>query len=271
MNTSGTRRQSQELAARGRGPVLPRFAFSVIDGVLRTRTATVVNVIAETPTIFSLRVQRPPEFRHVAGQHLMLRLQTRQGPDMRPLSIASMPDSDELEFATRAGPSAFKRAFMELRPGDRVKVSRPLGTFSFDRTRPAVMVAGGIGITPLRSMLLTLATEAGDSQPVHLLFANRSPEEIPYRVELERLAQLYSGLRITWVLPETPTPSLGGEVLTGHIDRGVLSRVAAENPRAIYYVTGPARMVDDMTAVLRDIGLPKSHIRQSRQTFPLSH
>lgn len=268
--TTDTKRQSRQLLARGRGPVLPPFAFALVDRALGTRRATVLDVRAETPTIFSLRLERPPGFTYSAGQHAIVRLATQQGPDMRPLSIASMPEADELEFATRSGPSAFKQAFLRLRPGDHLKVSRPMGTFAFDPQRPAVMVAGGIGITPLRSMLLTLAKTHRVRQPVRLLFANRSLDEVPYRTDLERLADQHSQLRITWVLRDVPATSPRGEVLAGRIDHDLLSRVAAEHPEAMYYVTGPTSMVTDMATVIRDIGVPKSRIRQAKQTFPLS-
>ena len=271
MTASHTERPSQELPIPSRGPVFPRFSFPLVDRALRTRPATVLDLRAETPTILSLRLTRPASFDHSAGQHVMLRLDTSRGPDMRPLSIASDPHSDELEFATRIGPSAFKRAFKALRPGDQVKVSRPLGSFAYDPGSPAVMIAGGIGITPLRSILSTLSTSKRPVPPVRLLFANRGLEEVPYRDDLERLAHLNPELRITWVLPEEPVPSPSGDVLAGRIDHDLLSQVNVEHPDATYYVTGPASMVADMAAAIRDIGVPKSRIRQSRQTFPLSH
>lgn len=270
MTRSDTRRLPHELPVRGRGPVLPPFTFAVIDRALGTRRATVLGVRAETPTIVSLRIARPAGFTHSAGQHVMLRLATQQGPDMRPLSIASMPDADEVEFATRIGPSAFKQAFSNLRPGDQVKVSRPMGDFAYDPDRPAIMVAGGIGITPLRSMLMTLARTRRTGQPVRLLFANRSLEEAPYRADLERLVQLHPELHVTWIVRDLPAGSPNGDVLAGRIDHALLRRVSEINAGAIYYVTGPADMVKAMTAVIHDIGVSKHQVRQSRQTFPLS-
>ena len=90
----------------GRGPVAPRFAFPVIDTLLGVRPATVLGLRAETPTILRLRLERPAGFHHRAGQNAVLRLDTDQGPDLRPLSIASPPDADHLDFATRLGPRA---------------------------------------------------------------------------------------------------------------------------------------------------------------------
>ncbi len=113
--TSTTQRSGQlapeRVAGTGRGPVAPRLLFPLIDGLVGARPATVLEVRAETPTILRLRLEPPAGFHHHAGQHAVLRLHTDQGPDLRPLSIASPPDANVLEFATRIGPSAYKQAF----------------------------------------------------------------------------------------------------------------------------------------------------------------
>ena len=269
-----TRQRSGQLApdrvaGTGRGPVAPRFLFPLIDGLVGARPATVLEVRAETPTILRLRLERPAGFHHHPGQHAVLRLHTDQGPDLRPLSIVSPPDAAELEFATRIGPSAYKQAFAALQAGDRVKVSRPMGSFGLDPTRPAVMVSGGIGITPLRSML-GAAAASGHHAPIRLLFSNRTAEEIPFRLELDQLARDHPDLRITWVLSASAAGAPDGDVLAGRIEASHLREQLRQLPDAVVYLTGPAAMVDDLTGMLRRIGLPRSQLRRSRQTMPLS-
>ena len=251
----------------GRGPIAPRFAFPLIDTLLRARPATVLDLHAETPTIFVVRLQRPKGFDHRAGQHAVLRLSTDQGPDLRPLSVASAPHASEVEFATRIGPSAYKRAFVALEPGDQVKVSRPMGGLRLDPSRPAVMVSGGIGITPLRSMLAD-AVSSGHTAPIRLLFSNRSGDEIPFRGELDELAGAHPDLRITWVLSTSAAGAPDGDVVVGRVDADRLRRHAEELPGAVFYVTGPAAMVHDVTSTLRGIGLRGSRIRVAKQTLP---
>ena len=259
----------QDLIVQGRGPVAPPFAFPIIDRLLDMRRSAVLDIRTETPTILSVRLDRPPGFNYRAGQHAMLRLATDQGPDFRPLSIASAPQAPWLEFATRIGPSAFKQAFHGLRPGDQVKVSRPMGSFGFDLSRPAVMVTGGIGITPVKSML-TAAVSSGHGAPIRLLCSNRAVEEIPFRPEFEELARAHPDLRITWALQGPTVGAPSGEVVNGRIDLARLAQQKQELPDAMFYVTGPAAMVQDMREMLRGIGLANSRIRQSRQTFPLT-
>jgi ferredoxin-NADP reductase len=259
----------ERVAVTGRGPVTPRVVFPLIDALLGTTLATVLELRAETPTIMRLRLERPLGFHHHPGQHAVLRLHTDRGPDLRPLSIASPPEAAELEFATRIGPSAYKQAFAALQGGDRVKVSRPMGSFRLDPTRPEVMVSGGIGITPLRSML-TAAAASGHTAPVRLLFSNRTVEEIPFRLELDQLARRHPDLRITWVLSASAAGAPSGDVLTGRIEVDHLREQLRQLPDAVVYLTGPAAMVDDLTGLLRRIGVPSSRLRRSRQTMPLS-
>ena len=245
-----------EGSAVGRRPLGPPAMIAVLDRVLHTRSATVTELRVETPTILSLRLQRPPGFDYRAGQFAMVRLNTHSGPDLRPLSLGSAPHESELMFATRRGPSLFKQALLDLGPGDQVKVSRAMGSLRLDRTRPAVFVAGGIGGAPMLSM--AAAASLRPNAPVRLLFSNRTADEIPFRPELEHLARIHPDMRITWVV-SSQTGRIATEDLRRHVD---------EHPDAVFYVTGPAALVTDVVATLRAIGVPRNRIRLSKQTVP---
>jgi ferredoxin-NADP reductase len=248
-----------------RGPVAPRFAFPVIDRVVRARATRVVALDAETETIQRLRIERPQGYHYRAGQHALLRLTTEQGPDLRPLSLAGPPEGPVLEFVTRAGTSAFKRAFAALQPGDAVKVSRPMGGFSYDSARPAVFVAGGIGITPLRSVLLSGAVSG--AAPVRLLFSNRSAADVPFVEELSALAGRRPNLSITWILTAEAPGELPGSVHAGRLSAALLRRQAEDLPDGIFYVTGPAAMVGDVRSMLRSVGVAEGRIRSVAQGY----
>ena len=238
------------------GPLASPAMIAVIDRVLHARPATVVDLRAETPTIVSLRLQRPLAFQYRAGQFAMLRLSTPSGPDLRPLSLASEPHESTLRFATRRGPSAFKEALLDLRRGDQVKVSRALGSLRLDATRPAVLVAGGVGAAPMLSM--AAAASLRPAAPLRLVISNRTVDEIPFREELEHLSHLHPDMRITWVVT-SQSGRITGEQLRRHSD---------ELPDALFYVTGPAPMVTDVVAMLRGTGVARSRIRLSKQSLP---
>jgi ferredoxin-NADP reductase len=199
----------------------------------------------------------------------MLRLVTDQGPDFRPLSIASAPQAPWLEFATRIGPSAFKQAFLALRPGDQVKVSRPMGSF---RVRPEPTRGHGhrrdrdhAGQEHAGSRRLRRARR---TDPAAVQQPSRRAD--PLRPGLEELVRAHPDLRITWAFQGPTVGGPSGEVVNGRIDLDCLTQQTQELPDAMFYVTGPAAMVQDMREMLRGIGLAKLRIRQSRQTFPLT-
>jgi ferredoxin-NADP reductase len=253
-------------AVAGRRPLAPAFAFPVIEGLTGMREANVLAVTDETPTIRSISLEPPVGYTFRAGQHTLLRLDTGAGPDMRPLSIASAPSEGVLEFATRIGPSAFKRAFFDLRPGDRVKVSRPMGRWTIDATAPAVLFGGGIGITPIKSVLIDAAMER--RLPLRLVLSNHSAAEIPFAAELTALPRLAPRLSLAWHLTETSHGGPDGEVHGGRIDRAAVEReVAAADPGAVFYVTGPDAMVRSVAGFLAEAGVPSSRVRPLAQGY----
>jgi ferredoxin-NADP reductase len=153
---------------------------------------------------------------------------------------------------------------LALRPGDIVKVSRPMGGLTYDPTRPAIFIAGGIGITPVRSLLLAMGNSV---PPIRLLFANHSAEEIPFAGELAAIHDQREDLSITWVLTSPSKPALPGLVHGGHLSEELLHKHAAELPDAMFYLTGPAVMVSDVHAMLRNIGVTRGRIRSVAQGY----
>ena len=97
-------------------------------------------------------MERPQDFTFGATQFTFLRLLTDEGMEARPMSLASSPTRPRLEYAVRVSDSPYKRAFGALQPGDEVLVFGPIGDFVLHESRPAILVAGGIGITPLKGM-----------------------------------------------------------------------------------------------------------------------
>jgi ferredoxin-NADP reductase len=253
-------------AVAGQRPLAPAFAFPVIDLLTGMREAKFLAVTDETPTIRSIRLEPPVGYTFRAGQHALLRLDTEAGPDMRPLSIASAPSQGVLEFATRVGPSAFKRAFFDLRPGDRVKVSRPMGRWTIDASAPAVVFAGGIGITPVKSVLTEAAMAR--QQPVRLVLSNRSAAEIPFAATLTALPRLAPRVSLAWHLTEASHGGPDGEVYGGRIDRAAVEReVAAADPDAVFYVTGPDAMVRSVAGLLAEADVSSSRVRPLAQGY----
>src|SRR2546430_12105050 len=149
---------------------------SALVGAPRGFKARVVSSRPLTPTTRAIEVEKPKTFAFRPTQFTFLQLKTEEGMDARPMSLATSPTRPHLEYAVRLSDSPYKRAFAALQPGDEVAVFGPIGDFVLHETRPAVLVAGGGGGTPLQSM-----GADGSAQkvflPLPLLFSNRNEDE----------------------------------------------------------------------------------------------
>jgi ferredoxin-NADP reductase len=138
----------------------------------------------------------------------------------------------------------------------------PFGAFSLDREprQGFVLIGGGIGITPLRSMILTMR-ERGDVRPVILFYAARNWDAVIYRDEIEALTATMS-LEVIWVL-EKPEADWSGE--RGYIDAALLKRhLPPQFMRYQYFMCGPTPMMDAVERHLEAIGVPRSRVHSER-------
>jgi NAD(P)H-flavin reductase len=175
----------------------------------------------------------------------------------RPFSFSSAADRPGAPSFTVRPRGAVSGALRDLRPGDRVLLDGPHGTLRpSDRGLGLVLVAGGIGITPVVSMLRTLA-DRGDGRPMLLLYANRRWEDVPFREELDELAGRLD-LRVVHVLGEPPA-SWDGE--RGRLTADVIARhLPADAARHQCVVCGPPGMVTAAVDALTRLGIPRRRI-----------
>jgi ferredoxin-NADP reductase len=173
--------------------------------------------------------------------------------DARPMSLATSPTRPHLEYAIRLSDSPYKRAFAALQPGDEVRVFGPIGDFVLHESQPAILVAGGIGVTPLKGMAEYAADKALPI-PIRFVYSNRSEDEIVYRDELEALARQNPNFRVLHTL--TRTTDHGWQGRTGRIDRELLQETARGLVDPIYYVSGTPSMVVGTLQLLRALEVP---------------
>ena len=137
--------------------------------------------------------ERPSGFQFKAGQTLDLTLinpsETDAEGNTRTFSITSAPHDTDLVIATRMRNSAFKRVLASAPLGTSVEADGPMGSFTLHRnvTKPAIFLAGGIGITPFRSMIRD-AVARNLAQPLWLFYSNHRPEDAAFLEDLQRLA-----------------------------------------------------------------------------------
>ena len=179
-----------------------------------------------------------------------------------PFSFSSSAEApDSISFTIKEA-GDFTRRVATLSPGVRAYVEGPHGAFSVDRYvgDGCVFVAGGVGITPIMSMLRTLA-DRGDPRPHLLVYGARGPDDFTFHEELEALATRLD-LRVIEVASQAP-PGWTGE--RGRIEPGLLERwLPRERERYVYFVCGPAPMMDAVERSLRRAGVPWPSIYTER-------
>lgn len=209
---------------------------------------------------------KPPGFRHQAGQSLMVKLvnppETDGEGDARTFTIASAPHEPELMIATRMRDTAFKRVLKAAPAGTAVQIDGPNGEMVLhdDVARPAVFLAGGIGITPFLAMARHAAYERLPHR-LYLFYSNRRPEDAAFLAELQKMTQLNPnyGLIATMAEPEKSTQPWSGEA--GFIRREMLERHLADITRPMYYFAGPPPMTMAMRKMLEDIEVADDAMR----------
>jgi ferredoxin-NADP reductase len=152
---------------------------------LRDRTEVAERTIA-------FRFEKPATFEFTPGQFLDITLlnprETDSEGNARGFSIASAPYEDFIMVATRLRDTAFKRVLRTVPLGTEVKIEGPFGNLRLhnDKSRAAVVLTGGIGITPFRSILLHAAKKRLPHR-IFLFYANRRPEDAAFLDELQQL------------------------------------------------------------------------------------
>lgn len=213
----------------------------------------VISSKAETATTRSVRFTRPKGFHYRPVQFVGLELETKEGRIEYSMSLASSPTQEYLEFGARMSGTPWKEAFRTLRPGDEAEIDGPYGHFILDEHVPAVLLAGGIGITPLKGMA-AYATHQALPVDVVLAYANRTPDDIAFKDELAALAAKNPRLRIHHTITR-PQPGDGWTGAVGHFDEAFVERIRAGLPDPKYYISGPPGMIKATVEVLARLGV----------------
>ena len=208
---------------------------------------------------------KPAGFEFKAGQFLEVALlnppETDAEGTARAFSIASAPGDSDLMVATRMRDTAFKRVLKELPPGTEVEIDGPFGDLILHNKtdRPAVMLAGGIGITPFRSIVFRAAQEKL-AHKLYLFYSNHRPEDAPFLKELQALRTVNAKYRLIDTMSKLEKgSSWHGDI--GRISKEMLLRYVGNLEGPIYYVAGPPGLVSGMHELLNSAGVDDDDIR----------
>lgn len=199
--------------------------------------------------IITMSFSRPEGWTYRPGQWLTLTVPTVDGELTHTLSHASAPSDATVDIGTRLSGSEFKKALAALEPGGRVLLGGPGGRLAVPQAaRGVVFLTGGVGITPVRSILRDHVARGARLDDALLIYGNRKPECSPYMGELDALAS--TGLRLVPVY-ENASAEWSGE--RGLIDAAMIRRHLKEIEGAGFVISGPPVMVSVMRAVLKEL------------------
>lgn len=232
---------------------------------------TFSEIIRRTPDIKSFRfdVRGRKGVTHKAGQYFFVTIKVGDGEGLHHFTISSSPGEtaagNYLEFTKRITASDYSQALDKKQPGDWAKLRGPEGDFILPRRKRLLgFLSGGIGITPLRSMLRHIVDKDLDFDVV-LLYGNNTYDNIAFRDELDKIASTHKNIRVEYVLsgPDFP-PDWKGK--WGYITSQLVTEVIPDYQERLFYLSGPLKMVLSLEEQLEAAGVPDDQVK--RDYFP---
>lgn len=219
----------------------------------------------------TFRWEKPDGWDYLAGQFIDITLhdppETDSEGDTRGFSISAAPCEGVIAITTRLRDTAFKRVLQTLPLGTTMKLEGPFGDFRLhNAARPAVLLAGGIGITPFRSMLVQAVRCGTLPYEVILFHANHRPEDAAFADEMRELEVAEPRFRFVPTMTALGSAGTPWEGETGHIDAEMLERHTSRLDTPIYYMAGPAGMVQAMRRTLLASGVDEDDLRSEEFT-----
>ena len=249
------------------------------------KIADIVQETPDTKTIyFSIPDSLKDQYKFKAGQYLTLKAEINNEEVRRAYSICTPPHSDTIGATVKVVKNGKMSGFIHKnwKAGDSVSVGTPEGNFSVvaeaNRRRALFFFTAGSGITPVMSMIQHILEEEPMSA-CHLLYGNRTEEDIIFKAQLDELCEKYSGqLSVHYVLSRPKKEKAGGflglfkkstydwQGSIGRIDRNLITKLIEEHPvrgaEASYFLCGPGDMIDTSTLILKSLNVDEKNIHR---------
>ncbi|HLF77069.1 MAG TPA: FAD-dependent oxidoreductase [Dehalococcoidia bacterium] len=209
--------------------------------------------------------EKPADFQFTAGQSIEITLPLSDVPEsdrIHAFSICSAPYEDYVAITTRLRDTPFKRALALLTPNDTVEIEGPYGKFvvAQDTPRPIAFLCGGVGITPVFSIIKDAARDSGVAG-FYLFYSNRTPAETPFLAQLDKLQSEHSEFRL--IATMTAAQAWNGERERIGIE---MIRRYIDPSSASFYTSGPPGMVMAMREMLAQNSVRREQVRF--ESFP---
>jgi ferredoxin-NADP reductase len=210
--------------------------------------------------------EKPKELAWKAGQFadctLINPAETDAEGNTRAFSLASAPYEDELVLATRMRDTAFNRVLKTMEPGAEIAMDVPHGSFTLHNNVkiPAVFLTGGIGVTPVRSIVLQALHDRVAHQ-ILVFYSNRRPEDAAFLDDLMIAKDANPQYVFVGTMTQMDKSNREWYGETGVISKAMLIKYIDDLTFPIYYVDGPPAMVSAMHKLLNEAGVDDDNIR----------
>lgn len=187
----------------------------------------------------------------------------------RHFTISSSPtEENNIVFTTKlSSGSGYKKTLDELPVGSIIDGEGPNGMFTLteDNIEPNIFIAGGIGITPFRSMI-KYATDKKFSTQIHLIYSNSTPDEIIFNEDLKNMAMENKNFKMDLTVTHPEAAAEKWQGLSGRVDEGLIRKLVPDVDNSIFWVCGPPSMVDGIESVLDKMSISGANVRFEKLT-----
>ena len=218
-------------------------------GLFKKNTVSIESINNPFDDYYVIQLSFPDKLTWEAGEHGAFLLPDNKvsGKPFRAFSVASIPSEKTMTIATRANApvSSFKKELFSMKKGDRVTVLGPFGWFKVkDETSPIVLIATGIGITPMRALAYYLSNDA--SRPIHLIYS--SPDKHLFKSEFDAIAKQNRSIQPVYTASKE-------ETIARYVD--LAEKYQNE---AFYYVSGKRNILKGTIRELKNKGIKRLRI-----------
>ncbi len=214
----------------------------------------ILRVRQETPDTKSFFLEKPDGFDFKPGQYVILTI----GKDFRAFSMASSPTEKEIMISMKMSESEFKKHIVQQKM---INMKGPYGGFLMQGQKH-VMLAGGIGIAPFRSMI-KFVTDANLDYEIVLLYSNKTEKDIAIKHDLDEIVSKNRRIKIVYTVTR-PEESPGWKGITGRVDEKMIKEHVRDLTGSTYYICGPPPMVDGMNLLLSQMKIPAEKIKSEK-------
>lgn len=226
--------------------------FQDMFSIFKKRELSFIESRQETEDVYSFLFEREKDLTWKAGQYGLFSITHKSIKNpTKPFSLAAAPTENIVKITTRISddPSDFKKALLELKHGMKVKMSGPVGSFYMQDNSPSLLIAGGIGITPFRSILKQLEAEGNhDGKQRKLLYLDGKKSYI-FKNELDEMAN-HPSLTVTYLDSRDDL----------HQEIDTFNTLYKNNGK--YFIAGPKSLVDSISTHLQNNQISKRNIKK---------